>query len=336
MSDDPVDRVAGLDAEIDDRAGPRRQDVFLDSPLDHGRRRGGAHQGVRRWPVCELPDDHPSQQPAVCDRQLGQERHLGSEPVEEEGRRTIERRRHGVALQAVHCRGHDSDGRLRGRHRGMSARGLGRKLDADRSFLGDADQGHRLFHAGDDSLGDRQAFVEGIFKADFSRCENFRNPRGPGLAADFLVMAEGQIDRLSRLEALFQKHLDGLEDRHHAALVIEGSSAPDEAVGNVARERSVGPALTRFPARPEQHPSGPSASTPLAERFAPLPREQQAVAADQLAGELLVDLRKARFQEFVKAIEVAEVGIGCLCHRHGRNPDGCAEPLQRAVVDIKW
>ena len=110
-----------------------------------------------------------------------------------------------------------------------------------------------------------------------------------------------------RLKPALQECFDGLENGEHARLVIESAPPPDETVGHVPgkwwmRPGRLGPRFDRNDVHVGHQEHRRSCS------IEPFPGEQQTVAADHLASELPVNLRKARLQEFMKPVEAARVG----------------------------
>ena len=59
-------------------------------------------------------------------------------------------------------------------------------------------------------------------------------------AADFFVVAQGDVDGALRREALAQQPLHRLEDGDHRRLVVEGAAPPHHAVLDHAAERRQG------------------------------------------------------------------------------------------------
>jgi hypothetical protein len=87
----------------------------------------------------------------------------------------------------------------------------------------------------------RRAFVEHKLEGEVALTEVLDDLERSVESAHLLVVAEGEVERAPGLEARRDQRLDGLEDAHHAHLVVQRAAAPHEPVGHVARERRVEP-----------------------------------------------------------------------------------------------
>ncbi len=108
------------------------------------------------------------------------------------------------------------------------------------------------------------------------------------MAADFFIVAEGEIDGSFGDESVAQQMLDRLENRHHARLVIHGAAAPYVAVGARAGKRRMAPILFGCGNNVHvRHQQNRFHAALLA-----LPGVEEAVAADGFLVKLFADMRK--------------------------------------------
>ncbi len=116
-----------------------------------------------------------------------------------------------------------------GWRRGVTARGLGFEDDRDRPLLGDADHGDRGLDSHREVGRDDPPLVDHPLEGHAAGGEQLRDPLGALVAADLLVVTEGQVDRALGLKALPDEPLHGFEQADHARLVVHGAPAPDDA-----------------------------------------------------------------------------------------------------------
>src|SRR5208337_2612152 len=118
----------------------------------------------------------------------------------------------------------------------------------------------------------------------------------PFPAPFFLIMPECQVDVTRWLEAVGQQSFDGFEKSECADLHIECTTAPDEAIGDLPRERRVRPLRLRLfldghdikvGHQEDRLPSGVGA----------FPAVEQALASMDLALEMQVNERERRLQD---------------------------------------
>src|SRR5689334_237258 len=99
------------------------------------------------------------------------------------------------------------------------------------AFLGETDQRGRPVETLHQAAGAQKTLddhdVELYPARDEQACDVLRTARAGG----FLVMAEGEIDGASGLEAGFREDLGSLQHGVEIALVVPGAAAPDESVG---------------------------------------------------------------------------------------------------------
>jgi hypothetical protein len=128
------------------------------------------------------------------------------------------------------------DGRIVvARHGAVSARAGGGQLDRDITFLANADHGDRRVHAADNAVEHGKAFVETKSDVRPALLEQGGH-RLRAFSAAFLVMAEGEVDRLFRPVAARKQSLGGFQDRHQRALVVDRAASDHEAIGDRAGE----------------------------------------------------------------------------------------------------
>ena len=182
-----------------------------------------------------------------------------------------------------------------GGHGAVAARSGGGQLDRDIAFLADADHGDRRGDSADHAVEHGIAFVEAEPDVRAALLEQGRH----GLcafSAAFLVMAEGEIDRLPRPVAAREQALGRFEDRHQRALVVDRAAPDHEAVCDGAAERRSAPfafasRLDRNDVLVGHQEEGGG------RRVAARPGEQQAPSGDLLALQLRVDAGKALLKE---------------------------------------
>ena len=113
------------------------------------------------------------------------------------------------------------------------------------------------WHAGEDAADDSAALVEHHPRADAARGQRLDGELRAD-AEDLLVVAEGQVDVAARREALGHQRLDGLEDRHEGALVVDRAAAVHHAVGDAARRTGRATTPARRPGPRRSAPSAPA------------------------------------------------------------------------------
>ena len=210
-----------------------------------------------------------------------------------------------------------------------------RRLEAYRenAFLGDADQRRRLVESGDRAFGDQHPFVEDVAQANAALLHEPGDLLRAALAAELLVLAEGEVDRLARPEARGDAHLHRFHDRHQVALVVPGAAAPDEAVLLRARERSglpvaLGAGRDRHDVLVRQQRDRRSLGVAAG------PCVEQAVLADDFAAKHRVRFREARLQQRLQRQELGCVRVGVGRRRDGLQSHGGGEALaHRGGID---
>ena len=175
VGEEGVERIALIEPGINDCASFGGEDVVLDASLEHCEGGGGVEEGGGGGGGFETAFDQGSEEPTVCHCGSEREGHFGAEVVEHKIRRAIEGERHGLGLDGENGGGEDSDRGFGRGHGGVAARGCDGELNAGVAFFGDADEGDGWSDAGNDSVGDRGAFVEDVAKSDASgpeeRCD---------------------------------------------------------------------------------------------------------------------------------------------------------------------
>ena len=130
---------------------------------------------------------------------------------------------------------------LFGRHRGVSARGIGGNLQSDKALFRHPDHHRRGVDNG--GVGaDQPALIKREQRFDLA----LGQPLGGSLCAgpaNLFVMARDQIDRPLGLEALRRQRFHRFEQRDQRAFVINRAAAPDGAIGNRSGEGIVLPVL---------------------------------------------------------------------------------------------
>src|SRR5437879_8872106 len=143
----------------------------------------------------------------------------------------------------------------------MPTLGLGRESDRHVSLLGDTDHRHRSRNAGDQSIGERAAFVQHELGMDVARREQLRDAGRDAPPAHLLIVAERKIHGAPRLGSRPEEVLHRLAESDEAALVVERAPAPHISAGDPAIEWRLGPAglragLDRNPATMRQQYHG--------------------------------------------------------------------------------
>src|SRR5262249_38602753 len=110
----------------------------------------------------------------------------------------------------------------------------------------------------------------------------------PFASSKLFVVSERQVDGPSRLEALREEELDGLELREDTDLVVEGPAPPHRAVGHRAGEGRILP-LRLCPRLDGYDVEVTHQQHRRERRVAPLPGVEEAVLVDDLARERVVD-----------------------------------------------
>src|SRR5256884_3439377 len=103
----------------------------------------------------------------------------------------------------------------------MPTLGLGRESDRHVSLLGDTDHRHRSRNAGDQSIGERAAFVQHELGMDVARREQIRDAGRAAPPAHLLIVAEREIHGAARLGSHPEEMLHRLaesEDRKSTRL----------------------------------------------------------------------------------------------------------------------
>ena len=81
-------RIIGVQPEIDDRGRALRQNIFLDRPLQHGRRRCCADHRIFR-PTLHLRFYDPLKEPQICKCHPPAKPHIDSRRAEEVANRRL-------------------------------------------------------------------------------------------------------------------------------------------------------------------------------------------------------------------------------------------------------
>jgi hypothetical protein len=171
------------------------------------------------------------------------------------------------------------------------------------AFLGDADERRRAVEPFENAFRDQQPLIQHEVETHAAALQQLRDRRRAVAPAQLLIVAEGQIQRLSRPEALRDHELDRLHDGHEVALVVPGASAPDEAVSNLAGERGDGPIAVRSRGD-RHHVLMCHEHRRLGPRIVTRPCVEQAQAADDFALEHRMRLRKTALQQRVQLAEL--------------------------------
>ena len=228
--------VAGKDAEVDQGVGAAGQHVFLVAGLHHRQRGGGAQHGVGGGALLQLAFHERTEQPQVGKEHTVQAAHLRRDGVEHFGCDTAKGRWHLPILQPRQRRAQHADGGIRRRHRGVSRHGARAECEREIALFGGADEGHRPVEALEHALGDQQSFVGDEVELHAARLQQGGDGLGAPLAAEFLVVTEGKVDRLARLVAFRDEQFDGFHDGKQIALVVPRTPSPNEAVADFAAE----------------------------------------------------------------------------------------------------
>jgi len=145
-------------------------------------------------------------------------------------------------------------------------------------------------------------------------------------AADFLVVAHHQVDRLAWLEAAADQHLDGFHLREQIALVVERATAPDETVLDFAAERVHRPRLLG-PGCNGHHVLVRHQRDRLGRGVGARPRIQQRMLADDFLLQGGVDLGVLLFEVGVQLVEFSRVAGRIVQAGHSAELDRAGQPL---------
>ena len=112
--------------------------------------------------------------------------------------------------------------------------GLGNGFDpqGERAFFSDADHGDRAFDAGNDSLGDRAAFVQHSFETVAAFSQVGCNLFGALLAANFFILTKAEENGAFRPEILFEQQFSRFQQPDHLAFDVKRTASPDIVVGD--------------------------------------------------------------------------------------------------------
>ena len=254
-------RIAGQDAEVHHRARRRRQDVLLHAALNDRRRGRGADRGVGLRHLAISRSTSGANSHRLANTSRWRERHLRTEKVEALADRRVDVGRHLVALELRRSRRSACRSACaRRRHRRMAAAAVGRELDADVALLADA----TATPPAPRSPGTSPSMIEppssstksGVDAALAQRADMAAAPRR---AADFLVVAEGEIDRAAGWKPAASRC--STASRMASALPLS-SSAPRPQTYAVARWRrrtAAASSSPRCPPRPARRRGGRAA-----------------------------------------------------------------------------
>jgi hypothetical protein len=305
MRRDRLDRVAGQEAEVDDRLGAAGQHVFLVSGVEHRHRGGGAQQRAGGSALVKLALHHRLEQPQVGHRQPLGKRQLGPDGGKHLGRRALDATGHRLRIEPRERRRQHTDGAVaRGRRlRRMPGRRGGHELERHQALLGQADQCQRLLHARQDAFGHRQALVEHPGQLDPTLLEQRHDLCRTELPAHLLVVPEHKVDRALRLVAGLEQQLGSFELGDEVALVVQRAAAPHEAAFDHPGKRRL---------LPQRLGTGGDGHHVLVREqrhrcqlgIAALPREEQAVATHHLALQLVVHQGVTLSQVCVQRVEL--------------------------------
>src|SRR3989449_3783355 len=118
----------------------------------------------------------------------------------------------------------------------MPTLGLGRESDGHVPLFGDPDHRHRSGNAGDQSIGERAAFVQHELGMDVAGREQLRDAGRAAPPAHLLIVAERQVHGAPRLGSRPEEVLHRLAESDEAALVVERAPAPHISAGDPALE----------------------------------------------------------------------------------------------------
>ena len=212
----------------------------------------------------------------------------------------------------------------------MSARSFGPNRDRGIALLGDPDEGHRPVEPADDPLGQAASFVEDVSECDSPLPQRRGDLPVPFLPPFFLVVAEREIDVARRLEAVRQETLDGLEESDCADLHVQCAAPPEEAVGDLPRERRVRPLRLR-PGFDRHDIDVGHQEDRLPRGVGAFPAVEQALASVDLALETRVYEGERSLQVCSQLQERLRVGLRGRLGRDGPVPDGPGQPFGISV-----
>jgi hypothetical protein len=149
--------------------------------------------------------------------------------------------------------------------------------------------------------------------------------RRAALSADFLVLAEDQVDRLARLEAGPGEALDRLHDRHQVALVVPRPAPPDEAVLHGAGERRLLPVGLGARGDRDDVLVGHQGNRRRG-RVRARPGVEKPVLADRLAPQHGVRPGEVGHQQGVQGVEFGRMGVLVLARGDGLQAHRSREP----------
>src|SRR5438046_1463862 len=189
-----------------------------------------------------------------------------------------------------------------------STLGLGRESDRHVSLLGDTDHRHRSRNAGDQSIGERAAFVQHELGMDVARREQIRDAGRAAPPAHLLIVAEREIHGAARLGSRPEEMLHRLAESDEAALVVERAPAPHISAGDPALEWRLGPAGLRA-GLDRNHVLMSQQYDRWDTRIGSWPLVQQAVAVHFLELERGMELWERGSQVALEAIELTGVEL---------------------------
>src|SRR3989442_4707578 len=190
----------------------------------------------------------------------------------------------------------------------MPTFGLGRESDGHVSLLGDADDRHRSRNAGDQSIGERTAFVQHELGMDVARREQLRDAGRATPPAHLLIVAERELPGAPRLGSRPEGVLHRLAESDEAALGVERAPAPHISAGDPALEWRLGPAGLRA-GLDRNHVLMREQYDRWGTRVGPWPLVQQAVAVHLLELQRGMELRERRSEVALEAIELTSVEL---------------------------
>src|SRR5216117_3348006 len=192
----------------------------------------------------------------------------------------------------------------------MPTLGPGRESDGHVPLFGDPDHRHRRGNAGDQSIGERAAFVQHELGMYVAGREQIRDAGRAAPPAHFLIVAERQIHGTPRLgpRPRPEEMLPRLAESDEAALVVERAAAPHISARDPALEWRLGPAGLRA-GLDRNHVLMREQHDRWGTRIGPWPLVQQAVAVHLLELERGMKLRERRSQVALEAIELTGVEL---------------------------
>ncbi len=207
-------------------------------------------------------------------------------------------------------------------HVGVTALAVGDQLHRRVALFRNAHQRDGALEPGHEILDDRAPLVEH---------EPGPNPAAPQLGGDlrrallatgFLVVSQGHEDRAAGHEPVRDEPVGGFQQAHHAQLVVDGAPAPDEPVGDGAREgrvrpRRLDPRLDRhhIGVSGEQHPrcvgigAGPGVQQAVLQQLQPHRRVGLGVELGQRAAQSLETCSVGARRGFSGRVEHGERGV---------------------------